>query len=165
MQYYRCKCGKHTAWTSMGVERCRGCETCNTTLEMSPQYHTEPAEHTLVTEYNPRTGAEYQICLKCCQKFESVNPIVESIQWTNHAGNFSDILDLSKGESGYPRIKSASPLLWEQIGVKVDHLTLEVPTERGIELMKHMEWVCLHKDGSLSVSKQEPRSMSGLNPI
>lgn len=67
MLYYRCKCGKRTAWSSMGVEDCNGCEECKTTLATGPDSHRPLADHKWELRYDQHTGQpkEY-ICINCC---------------------------------------------------------------------------------------------------
>jgi len=72
MRYYRCKCGNCQAWGSMPPEKCNGCKECNTTLEESPNTHTEPSEHKWITEYDKHTGEPYEICLNCLKRKDSI---------------------------------------------------------------------------------------------
>jgi hypothetical protein len=67
MKYYRCKCGKATAWSSMGVYSCVSCRDCGTTLAQSPSGHTEPKPHEYVTRYDEITGKPYERCQRCFQ--------------------------------------------------------------------------------------------------
>lgn len=41
MRYYRCRCGKEEAWTTIGVTACNWCAACGTTLAESPEGHSE----------------------------------------------------------------------------------------------------------------------------
>ena len=45
MIFYRCQCGKSTAWSSMGVVACDVCPYCHTTLGAGPNSHPEPVAH------------------------------------------------------------------------------------------------------------------------
>ena len=45
MQYYRCKCGKSTAYGTMGPNPCDGCYECGTTLDQAPELHRTPEPH------------------------------------------------------------------------------------------------------------------------
>src|SRR3546814_9028228 len=71
MQYYRCKCGKRTAWSSMGVMPCAGCPDCNTTLALGPDSHGEPEPHDFVEETTTTTHNGETItrtrrfCMRC----------------------------------------------------------------------------------------------------
>lgn len=68
MKYYRCKCGKSEAWGSYPPVKCVGCPTCDTTLELHPDYHEKPSPHEFVTKYDEYTGKPYQICLNCLKE-------------------------------------------------------------------------------------------------
>src|SRR5580704_17943202 len=68
MQYYRCKCGDHTAWTSMGVPSCVTCKKCGSDLAQSPDGHSDPEPHSYKTKYNENTGEPYEICSYCMNK-------------------------------------------------------------------------------------------------
>lgn len=48
MRYYRCKCGKRTAWGSMPPYPCSGCPDCGTTLDESPDSHRAPTPHEFI---------------------------------------------------------------------------------------------------------------------
>lgn len=48
MQYYRCKCGKSEAHSSMGVYPCDKCSHCGSNLALSPSSHREPLDHDMV---------------------------------------------------------------------------------------------------------------------
>ena len=48
MQYYRCKCGKAEAWTSMGVSKCSKCGDCGSDLAQGADSHREPVDHNFV---------------------------------------------------------------------------------------------------------------------
>ncbi len=77
MRYFRCKCGEHTAWSSMGVPSCDGCDTCGTTLAESPNSHTEIQPHDWREEWiiDKQTGerSKQRMCLQCMRK-EPVEP-------------------------------------------------------------------------------------------
>ena len=69
MQYYRCKCGKSEAWTSMGVSECATCKHCGSDLAMGPEGHAEtPAPHEYVAKYNEDTGIPYEVCRRCLRR-------------------------------------------------------------------------------------------------
>ena len=68
MQFYRCKCGKSTAWTSMGVSACSNCDSCGSDFAQSPEQHEAPAEHKYVTRYDSLTGAPYEMCRVCMEQ-------------------------------------------------------------------------------------------------
>jgi len=68
MQYYRCKCGKTKAWTSMGVPLCSSCKHCGSDLAQSPESHGDPEPHEYVTKYDPDTGVPYERCRLCLHK-------------------------------------------------------------------------------------------------
>ena len=70
MQYYRCKCGNATAWTSMGVPECSRCSKCGSDLAQSPAGHSEPTPHEFTTRYDHHTGAPYDVC-KTCHRLRS----------------------------------------------------------------------------------------------
>lgn len=65
MMYFRCQCGKSTAFGSMMPQRCVGCPNCNTTLTSHPDCHKEPEPHQYVTRYDEVTGKPYEICINC----------------------------------------------------------------------------------------------------
>lgn len=69
MQYYRCKCGDSTAWSSMGVSACTTCKKCGSDLAQSPGGHAEtPAPHEYVTKYDQDTGTPYERCSRCMDR-------------------------------------------------------------------------------------------------
>ena len=73
MRYMRCKCGKSECWTSMGHPTCSGCPECNTTLEESPEYHTDPTPHDWGEPewcIDPQTGERWQerTCILCLKR-------------------------------------------------------------------------------------------------
>lgn len=72
MQYYRCKCGKTTAWTTIGVSPCVTCHRCGSDLAQGETLHREPAPHRYVTRYDPITGKPYELCDVCCERRESI---------------------------------------------------------------------------------------------
>lgn len=65
MQHLRCKCGKATCMTSMGVPNCQGCEECKTTYSFHPDYHEELAPHDWIEKFNSDTGKPYKMCNRC----------------------------------------------------------------------------------------------------
>lgn len=67
---YRCKCGKCTGWSSMGMSDCQGCEECNTTLASHPEGHKELAPHEYEIMYYQHTGKPYKICKNCMKTDE-----------------------------------------------------------------------------------------------
>lgn len=70
---YRCKCGKITAWSSMGVQPCQGCEDCKTTLASHPDQHKplEPHEEQII--YNQLTGKpDYIRCKRCGYRIRKI---------------------------------------------------------------------------------------------
>jgi hypothetical protein len=78
MQYYRCKCGKMTAWTTMGVHACTKCPKCGSDLAQGPESHSEPEPHEYVTKYDVNTGVPYEICQTCHRRrLELEKPYVE----------------------------------------------------------------------------------------
>lgn len=68
MQYYRCKCGKMTAWTSMGVSACSRCGQCGSDFARGPESHEDPEPHDYVTQYDQNTGAPYERCRRCGER-------------------------------------------------------------------------------------------------
>ncbi len=78
MQYYRCKCGSHTAWGSMTPNPCTGCEKCNTTLETHPEFHKIPRPHEFVkniveTDYG---DSELSVCRWCYRSKAEIEKLV-----------------------------------------------------------------------------------------
>ena len=66
MQFYRCKCGNATAWSSMGIHACTTCKKCGSDLANGPEGHAEtPPPHEYAVEYDENTGAPYGICRVC----------------------------------------------------------------------------------------------------
>ncbi len=68
MQYFRCKCGRHEWYTSMGVSLCEGCEECGTGPGQSPTTHREPVPHdfSMVTKVNTDEGEKtLSLCKHC----------------------------------------------------------------------------------------------------
>lgn len=63
------------------------------------------------------------------KKFKKKPVEVEVIQWTNEPNNYVEILEWSKG-----KIHSASSLIWEKSGQKIDSFTLQVQTLEGVVL-------------------------------
>lgn len=49
MRYYRCKCGRHESWGSMGPNPCARCKDCGSDLAGSPDTHAEPKPHRMLT--------------------------------------------------------------------------------------------------------------------
>lgn len=43
--FYRCKCGRAQAWSSMGVSLCDVCPDCGSNLALGPDSHRDPAPH------------------------------------------------------------------------------------------------------------------------
>lgn len=72
MRYYRCKCGKHQAWSSMGVADCGGCDECQTTLAEGPNGHRDIAPHEWREEWeiDKESGERWKerICLRCMKR-------------------------------------------------------------------------------------------------
>ncbi len=67
MRFYRCKCGEHEAWTSMGVSACAKCSKCGSNLALHPDTHVEPAPHEFVeqmveTDSGPRPLSRCRYC-------------------------------------------------------------------------------------------------------
>lgn len=48
MIYYRCKCGEHESWSSMGPRRCTRCKKCGSNLASGPESHSEPEPHDVI---------------------------------------------------------------------------------------------------------------------
>ena len=97
MQYYRCKCGKREAWSSMGVRDCQGCSECGTTLAQHPDYHKDTAPHEWVKRYNQNTGKPYMVC-ENCMKIEE-DSYIES-QKTENDGKEKENECIRTEESG-----------------------------------------------------------------
>ncbi len=74
MQYFQCKCGEHKSWTSMGVPRCTRCKKCGSDLAQGPDGHREPEPHRYVTKYNQNTGAPFEICDRCFERRDKLEP-------------------------------------------------------------------------------------------
>ena len=70
MQYYRCKCGKHTSMGSMPPAPCTGCEECGTTLARHPDGHRTPDEHQPVKRYHEVSGEPFMMCSRCMKRLE-----------------------------------------------------------------------------------------------
>lgn len=69
MQYYRCKCGGSTSWTTMGVRRCQLCPKCGSDLAQGPDGHREPEPHQWRPQFDPHTGARApDVCINCLTK-------------------------------------------------------------------------------------------------
>lgn len=58
--------------------------------------------------------------------------VIEAIQWTNKANNFTKILKWSNG-----KVNSASPLLWQD----ADSFCLQVETMEGIMLARLNDYI------------------------
>ena len=76
MVYYRCKCGKHSSYGSMGPALCRRCDECGSDLATNPDLHREPKPHDWRVEQvdtdngkQPRTYCRY--CLKTKAEIEA----------------------------------------------------------------------------------------------
>lgn len=82
MIYYRCKCGKHESWSSMGVPLCQVCEKCGSTLATSPSTHLDPKPHEYVTQYDQDTGKPYEICLQCMRTKDQNEKVGENVDET-----------------------------------------------------------------------------------
>lgn len=63
MIFYRCKCGKSTAHSSMGVSACDTCDKCGSTLATGPNSHQEPKPHDIRAEI--RDGKVKCFCAVC----------------------------------------------------------------------------------------------------
>lgn len=48
MRYYRCKCGAHEAWGSLGPNPCTRCKKCGSDLAGAPTSHAEARPHCMV---------------------------------------------------------------------------------------------------------------------
>ena len=49
----------------MPFSSCTGCPKCNTTLEISPSFHSIPAPHKFIVKFDQNTGIPYEICSNC----------------------------------------------------------------------------------------------------
>ena len=76
MIYYRCKCGKSTAYGSYGPSRCLVCPECGSTLASHPDYHAEPIEHDWQPRFDERTGRPKARVCDRCGDVESIRPDV-----------------------------------------------------------------------------------------
>lgn len=68
MQYYRCKCGKREAWSSMGVTQCQGCPECGTNLTQHPDDHKDPLPHDYsshIEQMGPAGPIQVPVCRYC----------------------------------------------------------------------------------------------------
>ena len=66
MRNLRCKCGKRTAMTSMGMRDCQGCPECQTTFAGAAWNHEPLQPHNWRPSYDERSGeVKYQVCEKC----------------------------------------------------------------------------------------------------
>jgi len=68
MQFWRCKCGKSTAFGSDAPFQCEVCDECGSTYASHPDFHAEPIEHDFIIRYNEKTGKPYKICKRCHTK-------------------------------------------------------------------------------------------------
>ena len=78
MKYYRCKCGKKTAWSTRGVQDCEGCKECGTTLAEHPEEHKPVADHAAVVYYRQTDGSPYLVCSKCSSTALGYSPEEEA---------------------------------------------------------------------------------------
>lgn len=84
MIYYRCKCGKHESWSSMGTRACEGCRTCNTTLASGPEEHISPVPpHELArVRVAADEGEAYRMsCLNCHRRISEIEQRGEPWAW------------------------------------------------------------------------------------
>ena len=65
MQYYRCKCGEHTAWGSMPPNRCFKCEKCGSDLAQAPGLHRDPVPHDFTSIENIKTDQGDMTITRC----------------------------------------------------------------------------------------------------
>lgn len=86
MQYYRCKCGKAEAHTSMGVYPCDRCAECGSDLSQNPNNHQEPKDHDLVvtkvqTDEGEKTLSRCRWCLRTKAQIEKVEHRHQAVQF------------------------------------------------------------------------------------
>ena len=87
MQYYRCKCGNATAWTSMGVPGCTRCSKCGSDLAQGPEGHSDkPDDHAYVTKYDQNTGAPYEVCRTCYKRRSDLEELEGGIDPSKEQG-------------------------------------------------------------------------------
>lgn len=75
MREYQCKCGKSTAYGSMGQGACDGCSECGTQL-MPVGYPGEfplSEPHDWRKKYHEDTGIPYRRCARCGKREEEVS--------------------------------------------------------------------------------------------
>lgn len=72
MQFYRCKCGNATSWTSMGVPACMACDECGSSLAQSPGGHADTKPHDYVVRYEHNTGRPYEMCRVCMRRRDEI---------------------------------------------------------------------------------------------
>lgn len=72
MRYFRCKCGKSEALSSMGVNACQGCPDCKTTLAEAPSGHREIQPHQWVpTPIETDSGEAFVTrCARCGERWD-----------------------------------------------------------------------------------------------
>ena len=78
MKYYRCKCGKKTAWSTRGVQDCEGCKECGTTLAERTKKQKPVADHAAVVYYRQTDGSPYLVCSKCSSTALGYSPEEEA---------------------------------------------------------------------------------------
>ena len=84
-------------------------------------------------------------------KFRKKPVVIEAIQWTNHAGNFSQILEWSGS-----KVTSASPLIWEQTEKEpIGSFCLEVKTLEGVMLARLNDWIIKGVNGEFYPCKPD----------
>ncbi len=83
MIYYRCKCGKHESWSSMGQPPCRGCNDCKTTLAAGPSSHVTPKPHVIGrTRVEADEGEAFRSdCLYCHDSLKKIEARGEPWLW------------------------------------------------------------------------------------
>lgn len=86
------------------------------------------------------------------QKFRKKPVVIEAIQWTNDPGNFTELLEWSKGKVAF-----ASPLVWEQtLGVgNFPSFSIEVKTGKGVVLVELKDWVIKNENGEFYPCKPD----------
>lgn len=88
MVYYRCKCGNHEAWTSMGVNPCCKCLKCGSNLATSPGSHEDPKPHDFrPTKVETNEGTSYlDRCFWCTKTRKQVEEEEQRAKDKNEAG-------------------------------------------------------------------------------